>query len=60
MLCDTSCGKEIYRHRNNKQYDFLSKKTYVDEIEIVFCNILFCFKHKTQFPCLSLSSIQSN
>ena len=45
MLCDTSCGKEIYCHRNNKQYDFLSKKTYVDEIEIVFCNIFDSFKN---------------
>ena len=45
MLCDTSCGKEIYCHRNNKQYDFLSKKTYVDEIEIVFRNIFDFFKN---------------
>ena len=46
ILCVTSCGKEIYRHRNNKQYDFLPKKTYVDEIEKVFHNVngmfLFC------------------
>ena len=26
ILCVTSCGKEIYRHRNNKQYDFFVKE----------------------------------